>query len=162
MKSNGIKIKLFVKFGFAAYANNRSAYAAAISYLLNNSIKEDNSNIEIDYSKVCVSMGTRPEVREVTMNYENNILSLKWNNLEDISQKYNNDSLAILLVDAEEQWYSSFFSKAVRSDYSVELMPVIPNHCNNVHVYLCLYSQSILSGNIEEEDISPSVYCGGL
>jgi len=156
------KIKQFVKFGFAAYAQNRSAYSAAISHLLNNAINDENSDIKIDYSKVSVSMGTRPAITEVKMSYDNDVLKITWKEAKGSLKKYNSDSLAVLLVDTEEQWYNSFFAKATRADCSVELSTIIPNHCKNIHVYVSLYAQNILSGKIVEKDISPSVYCGAL
>lgn len=155
-------IKEFAQFGFAAYAQQRTAYSAAISFLLNNAFSGEYPDIELDYNKVRVTIGTRPTAKEVEMNFSNKILQINWLDTYEIRQTYAHDAVVILLVDPSRRWHSSYFGKAVRNDASLELCPQIPDSCSNIHVYLSFYGQNILNGKINEKDISHSIYCGQL
>lgn len=48
----------FLRIGFQTYANKKTAFNAAMSYNVNNAVKGEHPDLELDFSKILVSRGS--------------------------------------------------------------------------------------------------------
>ncbi len=153
-------IRSYAKFGFAAYAHTRTAYAASISWNLKHALTGIYPDQMIDFSKARVSNGIRPLPESITMSVEDEGLRINWQDTVGFSELYRNDAVSLLLLSSEEQWIEKYFEMAKRSAGSLAFQSQIPDNINSVHVYITFYSPELIGESAKEEDISPSYYCG--
>ena len=88
----------FIRKGFslAPELSKMSAFNAAMSYNLKNSISGEYPDYQVDYSKVVFSRGELALPRDIKMKQEGNVLYLSWSTEIEEGASYNDQAMIML------------------------------------------------------------------
>jgi hypothetical protein len=153
-------MKEFLRLGFGAYTNDKSAYNAAMSYNMKNAIAGEFPDIAIDPSKVLVSMGKLPNSSWATvLKLHPQHLEFSWDtHINDTTANANDRVIAVLnRTDCKEASYR--LDIAARRDGKVSI-PANEFSDSFIACYLLFVRPKVMLGSFNEPDISDSLYCG--
>jgi len=154
-------IRKFLRVGFGAWADGRSAYNAAMSHNLKNALTGVYPDIRIDFPKVQVSKGTLApaEITALQQNASGSI-TINWQNNPSDRNSNASDRVLVLLLATEPYSSSTLYLNDLRlsGQATFPLSDALKNR--SIHVYLSFFAEDIFAGNIQPKHISDSVYCG--
>lgn len=67
-----------IRLGFHNYKQNQTAFNSAMSYTLNNAVQSDEDGFYIDHSLFHISKGIVSPLKEVTLTYEEGVVTCNW------------------------------------------------------------------------------------
>ncbi|MFD2553746.1 DUF6266 family protein [Sphingobacterium tabacisoli] len=68
-----------VRLGFHNYKQNQTAFNSAMSYTLTNAVQSDDDGFYIDHSLFHISKGITSPLEDVTLAYEEGVVTCNWN-----------------------------------------------------------------------------------
>lgn len=71
-------LKVALALGFHNYEPNRTAFNSAMSYTLHNAVQSDDDGFYIDHSLFHISKGITSPLKDVTLAYEEGVLTCNW------------------------------------------------------------------------------------
>ncbi len=130
----------FIRVGFQnASEDRRTPTNAASSYIMKNAFTNDAGNLELDYSKVLVSMGDLDASEIINSEFKDREFTVYWDTVFKGNAK-DNDQAMLLAHNSNlgESIYDIGVGK--RSHGSAKI--VLPNNWNNhdIHIYLAFRS----------------------
>ena len=130
----------FIRVGFQnASEDRRTPTNAASSYIMKNAFTNDAGNLELDYSKVLVSMGDLDTSEIINSEFKDREFTVYWDTVFKGNAK-DNDQAMLLAHNSNlgESIYDIGVGK--RSHGSAKI--VLPNNWNNhdIHIYLAFRS----------------------
>ena len=117
-------LKLVIRTGFrnAAESLNMSAFNLALSLNKKNALKGEYPNIEMDWSKFCISQGKLPGAEAVTAEWTDAGLYVSWHNNTGHEKAYGADQLSILVYSHALGFWEHFLNETTR-DASECILP---------------------------------------
>jgi hypothetical protein len=157
-----LPLKEFLRLGFGAYTSDKSAYNAAMSFTMKNSLMGDYPDIQIDPSKVLVSRGKLPCCQEASVQItDSQQIRFSWSTqILDASAKAS-DRLILVLRSLDEAKAMYKLDTAFRSEGNFTL-PLSGFKAKSIACYLLFIKPTALLGAFDEKDISDSIYCGTI
>lgn len=151
----------FLRVGFGAWSEGRSAYNAAMSHNLKNAVTGEYPNMHIDFPKVQVSKGTLApaEFVAVQQNASGSII-ITWQNSQSARNSHPTDRALVLLLATEPYTSVTLFLNDLRMNEQVTIPQPDALRNRTIHVYLSFIAEGIFTGNMQQQHISDSVYCG--
>lgn len=150
-----------IRIGFGGYAVRKSAYNAATSYNLRNAFNGSYPSLELDFSRVLVSMGTLQQpVNAVAEALEPGKVNLSWDNNSTEAYAHENDVALVLIYNPSRGTSVQVTNGGTRSEgISVVNVPA-EWQGEQVHCYLA-FQDSLRNISTSGKDcISNSVYAG--
>lgn len=155
--------RLLVNVGFRPYANGQTAFNAATSYNLLNAIDGTNPEVQIDYSKAMLSLGTLPPAEEfVAVCNAAGMLSLNWFDNSSDELASSSDALMIGLFDADSFTALTFLNCATRAEAGVEIAIPVRWSGRTIQIFAFFLSPKGMSVANAREMVSGTVYCGNV
>lgn len=151
----------FIRIGFGAFAEGRSAYNAAMSYNLEHALTGSYPSLSIDFAAARVSRGILPGVASATMQQSSsNSITVVWENQASVPGAKDNDIAAVLLFDLSGKYVASYMNAGKRSAGQANV--ILPETLGNkkLYGYLCFINEAVLAGKLKPENISNSCFCG--
>lgn len=71
-------IKEFIRGGYKTYAVNKSAFNAAVSYMVKNAVSGSYPDIEINYKRMLVSRGDLTSPKDAVATISEHCVSTTW------------------------------------------------------------------------------------
>ena len=141
----------FIRVGYqSARENRKTPTNAASSYIMKNAFINDTGSLELDYSKVLVSMGDLNASEILNSEFKDGELTLYWDSILNGNAK-NSDQTMLLAYNSKigESIYDTAAAKRSHGSAKLEL----PENWNNndIHIYLAFR-------NVEGNKVSDSVY----
>ena len=114
-------IKPFIRIGYKAFTQDKSAFNAAMSYTLKRAVTGSGKEIRIDFNRVLVSMGTLMPIFEGTATQNGNKMYFNWQDNSGMGNAEDTD-IAMLLVYNKDKETAVYDTKtALRSSQHAEL-----------------------------------------
>ncbi|MES2828142.1 MAG: DUF6266 family protein [Bacteroidota bacterium] len=105
----------FISVGYLNMATRQTTVSAAFSQIYNTVFSGTFPNLEIDHSKMAISMGKLPMVLDTAVNFlAEDIIQLSWNKNTRKGTKYN-DQIIVVLYDREQEIADGFIGGVNRS-----------------------------------------------
>ncbi len=154
-------IRKFVKLGFGAYADGRTALNAAMSYNLEHALTGSYPNIVIDPSVARVSQGNLPGVAQASMVQNGtHSISFFWENLAMEKGAKDTDIAVVLLFDPRTNYAVWSTNAGKRADGQANILLTETPHNIKLNGYMCFINEAVLAGKLTAANISDSCFCG--
>lgn len=142
------RVNQSVQMAFISDPGKRTGRNAAQSYILNNACMLSDKGWELDYSKVLISFGTLPTVKDATVEAIQDGVAIRWN-----KKAGNKEQMIIFLIDPQEAEWFEIVAEVNRStgEYILDLGDTEITF--NFHVYIGTVS-------IDRKRASNSLYLG--
>ena len=126
----------YVRVGYRPYAINKSAYNAAMSYMLQNAFNGFDDELVFDYQRVMVSRGHLMMVGNATVSLNGDVLTFTWADNSGSGDAQATDVAMPLVYNKERRLAVYSTNGATRRDASVQL--TMPSEWNGeaLAVYL--------------------------
>jgi len=156
-------LKEFIRLGFGAYAEYKSAFNVALSYNIKNAMTGEYPDIKIDYSKALVSMGTLPGASQTKVSiYEPGKIKIEWNPQSDKPNTHSYDQGIIVIYNTTIQQVF-YIIEATKRDNGIAIITLPDNYqSHELQCYLVFARKELLLGSLSENNISNSCYCGKI
>jgi len=152
-----------IRIGFRAYTKNMTAVNAAMSYNMANAVTGTWPNLEIDFSKVMISMGTLAPVSGVTALSEASAsVSLGWASGLQSANGRGSDQVIVSLYDKLSGEVVFFLACASRQEESVSLSLPANWSGRTAEVFVFLISLEGTGLAASRESVSNTVYAGSV
>jgi len=156
-------LKEFIRLGFGAYTENKSAFNVALSYNMKNALTGEYPDIKIDNSKALVSMGTLPGASQTTVSTdEPGKIKIEWNPQSDEPNAHSYDQGIIVIYNTSipEVYYTI---EATKRDTGIAIINLPDKYqSHELQCYLIFARKELLLGSLSEKNISNSCYCGKI
>ena len=102
-------IKPFIRIGFKGFAEKKSAFNAAMSYMLKRAVVGDGNEITIDFNRVLISTGSLMPVFESKATVSDNKMIFNWKDNSGMGNAEGTDIAMVLVYnkDKEEAVYDT-------------------------------------------------------
>ncbi len=151
----------FVKLGYKGFAENMTAYNAAMSYLLKNAVIGDYPDQEVAFSSVLVSRGKLRGVLSATATATGaQKIQVEWPDNSDFNDVSANDQAIIVVYNADKMDVAWKVQAGNRSDTQAEITVPQAYVGDTVQVYLSFSSIPDLVSSVTKDTMSDSVYAG--
>lgn len=142
-----------LRTGFKPYANNQSAFNAAMSYMLANAISGDYPNYRIDFPSALISRGSlTPAMNGVAVSQDGNIV-VSWDDNTGLGTAKASDKALIALYNADRNEAVTEVAGATRAA-GTQVIPIPADWADEeVHIYLGFVSE-------DANNVATSVYLG--
>lgn len=111
----------YVRVGYRPYAINKSAYNAAMSYMLQNAFNGFDDELTIDYQRVMVSRGHLMMVGNAAVSLNGDVLTFTWTDNSGSGDAQATDVAMPLVYNKKRQLAVYSTNGATRRDASVQL-----------------------------------------
>ncbi len=101
----------FLRIGFKTYADKKTAFNAAMSYNVNNAVKGEHANLELDFPKILVSRGSLLPAENAAAIASGGNLNFTWNDNSGVGNASAKD-LAMPLIFNSDKGESVFSTEA--------------------------------------------------
>ncbi len=156
-------LKEFLRIGYGAYTADKSAYNAAMSYNIKNTLSGDYPNIEVNPSKVLFSRGNLPGASKVTVKLiSRDSMKFFWNTAETTHPGKPDDKVLLVVRSLSSMEADYKLDVARRSEGGATLTFPSGFMGKEIACYLVFVRQKVLLGNYSEDAISNSIFCGTL
>lgn len=155
--------KVFLSYSFSPYAIGKTAFNAAVSENMKTALVGDYPDINIDYSKVVLSKGELPSIKNSSVEkMGDNSIKFLWTRIDNYEKGYDNDRAIILVYNSDNK--SIIFKTNMGKRADCETSIEIPNEYKNccLHCYIMFVNIDFILGKISPKNISYSSYCGKL
>ncbi|MBE8720001.1 DUF6266 family protein [Sphingobacterium pedocola] len=148
-----------LRLGFHNYKENQTAFNSAMSYTLTNAVRSDEEGFYIDHSALRISKGIPSPLNEVTLTYEDDILTCDWDYDKTIVTDLHLAgfrSLLLFMSDDELTFNGNILDKAMDDKKEQIRIPRINDVDTIYHVHLGFVATDHSSRRID------SVYIGTI
>ncbi len=148
---------------YGAYAENKSAYNVALSYTMKNALTGDYPDINVDFSKALVSMGTLPGAEQTTVSSpEPGKIKIEWDPQSNDADAHSHDQgIAVIYNPSIPEVFYTMDAGKRHNGFAIIDLP--DNYqSQELHCYLVFARKELLLGKLSERFISNSCYCGDI
>ena len=152
-----------IRIGFRAYTKNMTAVNAAMSYNMANAVTGTFPNLDIDFGKVMISMGTLAPVNVVSALSEASAsVTLGWTSNLQSANGRDSDQVIASLYDKQTGEVASFLACASRQEESVSLSLPANWSGRAAEVFVFLISLEGTGLAASRESVSNTAYGGSV
>lgn len=111
----------FLRIGYREFAERQTAFNAAMSYVMKNTLADSEQGLVIDYNKVLVSHGSLTQASNATVSTEDSKALFTWEDNSEQGNAMTTDAAMLLVYNKEKTVAVYDTSAAMRSDGNAEL-----------------------------------------
>ncbi|MDR2907424.1 MAG: DUF6266 family protein [Bacteroidales bacterium] len=129
-----------LRLGWKLYTNGRSAYNAATAYTLENVIKGNHPNFQVDYEKLLISVGNLPPVQNPAIEVKEGKIHLSWEDNSGIGEAKETDKLLFALINPAKNQTMLIYDQVDREEREL-LLNVAHWTGDTIHAYIGFISE---------------------